>query len=128
MVNLLAKRGKLEPGTELFGKAFENWVLHELSAHAAYTEQFYDISYWRLASGIEVDFILDDMAVAIEVKGSAKIAAHHLQGLRELKREYPRVKRRILVSMESRARKTDDGIEILPASRFVEQLWSGAVL
>jgi len=128
MVNLLAKRGRIEPGSELFGKAFENWVFHELSAHAAYSEQYYDLSYWRLASGIEVDFILDDMAVAIEVKGSAKIAAHHLQGLRELKREYPRVKRRILVSMEPRARKTDDGIEILPASQFAAHLWSGNLL
>jgi len=128
LVNLLAKRGQLESGSELFGKAFENWVFHELSAHAAYSEQYYDLSYWRLASGIEVDFILDDMAVAIEVKGSAKIAAHYLQGLRELKREYPRVKRRIVVCMESRTRKTDDGIEIVPASQFVEQLWSGAIV
>ncbi len=128
MVNLLAKRGQVDPGSELFGKAFENWVLHELCAYSAYSEKFHDVSYWRLASGIKVDFILDDMAVAIEVKGSAKIAANHLQGLRELKREYPRVKQRIVVSLEPRARHTDDGIDILPASQFVEQLWSGNIL
>jgi uncharacterized protein len=128
MVNLLAKRGRIEPGSELFGKAFENWVLHELGAYSAYSEKIYDVSYWRLASGIEVDFILDDMEVAIEVKGTAKVTTHHLQGLRELKKEYPRLKRRIVVSMESRARQTDDGIDILPAARFAEQLWSGALL
>ena len=32
VVNFLARRGRVEPGSELFGKAFENWVCHELSA------------------------------------------------------------------------------------------------
>ena len=58
VVNYLAKRGTLEPGAELFGKAFENWVFHELKADASYSELHYDLSYWKLASGIEVDFII----------------------------------------------------------------------
>ncbi|MDE0448792.1 MAG: DUF4143 domain-containing protein [Spirochaetaceae bacterium] len=29
VVNFLARRGALQPGGELFGKAFENWVFHE---------------------------------------------------------------------------------------------------
>jgi very-short-patch-repair endonuclease len=33
----------------------------------------YDIAYWRLSSGIEVDFVLGDANVAIEVKGKAHI-------------------------------------------------------
>ena len=32
VVNRLARRGALSPGSELYGKAFENWVFHELSA------------------------------------------------------------------------------------------------
>ena len=32
VVNRLARRGELLPGSELYGKAFENWVFHELSA------------------------------------------------------------------------------------------------
>ena len=32
MVNRLARRGGLSPGSELYGRAFENWVFHELSA------------------------------------------------------------------------------------------------
>ena len=31
-VNRLARRGELTPGSQLYGKAFENWVFHELSA------------------------------------------------------------------------------------------------
>ena len=45
VVNYLAKRNDLRPGSELYGKAFENWVFHELSAHNAYTEAFATLSY-----------------------------------------------------------------------------------
>src|SRR5687767_4926099 len=40
VVNHLARRGRLERGGELFGKALENWVLHELVAHVAYRESY----------------------------------------------------------------------------------------
>jgi predicted AAA+ superfamily ATPase len=128
VVNQLAKRGRLAPGTELFGKALENWLCHELTAHAAYSELYYDLSYWRLASGIEVDFILGDMECAIEAKGTVNITSQHLQGLRELQRDYPRVKRRIVVCLAPRARRTEDGIDILPVANFLSQLWAGMII
>ena len=126
VVNCLAKRGKLVPGSELFGKAFENWVFHELCAHRAYSDLGYDLSYWRLASGIEVDFIVGDMEIAIEAKASPKITSDYLRNLREIIKDHPKLKRRIVVSLEERPRKTEDGIEILPYSVFTEALWSGA--
>ncbi|MBI4226959.1 MAG: ATP-binding protein [Candidatus Omnitrophica bacterium] len=128
VVNHLAKRGTLQPGSELFGKAFENWVFHEVSAHRAYSGLEYDVHYWRLASGIEVDFILGDMAVAIEAKATARVTSDHLRGLRELINDHPTVRRRVLVSLETRPRRTEDGIEILPAAAFAKQLWAGALL
>lgn len=128
VVNYLAKRGKLEPGSELFGKAFENWVFHELCAHRAYSGIDYDLTYWRLASGIEVDFIAGDMELAIEAKSSARITSDHLSGLREIVKDQPKLKKRILISLEERARKTEDGIEILPYSVFTQHLWSGTLI
>lgn len=128
VVNLLARRGPLQPGSELFGKAFENWVGHELTAYRAYRRAFDDLAYWRLASGIEVDFVIDAAEVAVEAKASANIHRDHLVGLRELAREYPRVKRRIVVSLESRPRRTEDGIDILPARVFAERLWAGEIV
>jgi len=125
VVNRLAKRGELLPGSELYGKAFENWVFHELSAFASYRDFDGDISYWRLASGIEVDFVLGDMQVAIEAKSSARVTRDHMSGLRALIEDHPRVGRRIVVCREPRARKTDDGIEILPVASFVRKLWAG---
>jgi len=125
VVNRLAKRGELLPGSELYGKAFENWVFHELSAFVSYRDFDGDLSYWRLASGIEVDFVLGDMRVAIEAKSSARITRDQLKGLRSLIEDQPRVGRRIVVCREPRARKTDDGIEILPVASFVRRLWAG---
>lgn len=128
VVNYLAKRGRLAPGSELFGKAFENWVFHELCAHRAYSEKDYDLAYWRLASGIEVDFIMGDMEAAIEAKSSARITTDHLGGLREIIKDHPKLKKRIVVSLEERPRKTEDGIEILPYSVFMKRLWSDALI
>ena len=86
VVNNLAKRGHLEPGSELFGKAFENWVFHELNAHRSYRDINHDLTYWRLTSGMEVDFIVGDMLAAIEAKGSSKITSDHMKGLREIQK------------------------------------------
>ena len=90
IVNHLARRGALEPGSELFGKAFENWVHHELRAFMAYHIPGTELSYWRLASGIEVDFIVGPMRVAIEAKATARVTADHLKGLRHLREDHPR--------------------------------------
>jgi predicted AAA+ superfamily ATPase len=125
VVNHLARRGAIQPGGELFGKAFENWVLHELLAYNAYHETFVELFHWRLASGIEVDFVIGNMAVAIEAKASSRITSDHLRGLRHLHDDHPRT-RRIVVCLEPKRRTTDDGIEILSAQAFVEEL--GALL
>lgn len=127
IVNHLTKRGRLEPGGELFGKAFENWVFHELSAHRIYSDQFYDLSYWRLPSGIEVDFVINDMECVIEAKAARRVTSDHLRGLREVAIDHRKVKRRILVCMEERTRRTEDGIDILPAREFAHRLWTGRI-
>jgi predicted AAA+ superfamily ATPase len=125
VVNFLARRGVLRPGSELFGKAFENWVFHEMCARNAYSEAFARLSYWRLASGIEVDFIVNDMELAIEAKGTARVTADHFKGLRALAQDHPRIRQRLVVCLEPRARKTADGILILPAGEFCARLVTG---
>jgi predicted AAA+ superfamily ATPase len=124
-VNHLARRGRLRAGSPLYGKAFENWVFHELSAHNSYSAAFAHLSYWRLASGIEVDFVVNDMELAIEAKATAKVTADHLKGLREVARDHPGIGERIVVCLEPKARRTDDGILVLPPSQFTKRLSSG---
>ena len=127
VVNFLAKRRGLEPGSPLYGKAFENWCFHELSAYADYAETYATLSFWRLASGAEVDFVVDDMAVAMEAKATHRVTSDHLKGLRQLRADHPEVGPRYVVSLEPRARRTEDGIEVLPAAEFVGRLWDGAI-
>jgi len=125
VVNFLARRGKIEQGSELYGKAFENWCFHELRSYSAYAESFAQLSYWRLASGIEVDFVVNSMEIAIEAKSARRITADHLKGLRHVIKDHPDVGRRIVVCSEDRQRRTPDGIDILPAEVFVKMLWQG---
>lgn len=125
IVNFLAKRGNIQPGSELYGKAFENWCFHELNAYNQYTETFAEFYYWRLAGGTEVDFIINDMELAVEAKAVKKISAKHLKGLRSLIVDHPMIKRKVVVCCEDKQRATDDGIEIMPAAAFAQMLWNG---
>lgn len=127
VVNFLAKRGRIEQGSELFGKAFENWCFHELNAYNMYNEAFAEFYYWRLAGGTEVDFIINDMDIALESKAVRKITANHLKGLRNLKNDHSEIKRRIIICCEDKQRITDDGIEILPVPVFTKMLWAGEI-
>ncbi len=122
----LSRRSKVVPGSELFGRAFEHYIWMEIIAHSSYSELFYPISYWRTASGFEVDFILGDHEICIEVKSTELANTTHLKGLRRFREEYS-VQRSILVSLDSRPRKTEDQIEILPWHIFLEQLWGGGI-
>jgi len=62
-----------------------------------------------------------------EVKSSTNPTTDHLKGLRAFKEEF-RARRHIVVSQVDRARRTEDGIDILPWQEFLTQLWDGAVL
>ena len=125
VVNQLARRGALQRGSELYGKALENWVFHELNSFLAYREIDRGLTYWRLPSGIEVGFVLGDMEAAVEVKASARVRPGHLKGLRSLAEEHPQAQNRVLVCLEPRARRTEDRIDILPAEDFARRLWVG---
>ncbi len=120
--NYLSRR-KPAMGTSEFGKSFEQYILMELKAFQAYRDPELDIRFWRTSSGFEVDFILNDMTTAIEVKGTQRIHAGHTKGLKALLEEHE-VKHAIIVSLEKIPRKLDSGIEILPWQIFLEKLWN----
>lgn len=120
--NYLARRTP-RIGTPEFGHAFEHYILMELKAYQAYRNPELDIRYWRTSTGFEVDYILDDMAVAIEVKASARVHAIHTRGLMALMEDH-RVKQAIVVCLEPEPRKTDSSIHILPWHIFLEALWA----
>ena len=126
VVNYLCKRGKIQPGSELYGKAFENWLYHELLAAYQYRNRDPEITFWRTTTQTEVDFILGDGEIAVEAKSTEEVRSDHLKPLREFAKDHPQVKRRIVVSRDKFPRKTEDNIEILPYAHFVNKLWNGA--
>jgi predicted AAA+ superfamily ATPase len=113
-------------GTPEFGKSFEHYILMELKAYKAYCNPDMDISYWRTASGYEVDFVLGEMEAVIEVK-AGRVHDGDLRHIRALKEDY-KVKKSIAVSFEALERRTADGIEILPWQMFIERLWDGDII
>jgi uncharacterized protein len=126
IVNFLLKRGKIEMGTEVFGNAFEHFIYQEVYAHSSYSGLDYEISYWRTASQIEIDFVLGKHEVAIEVKASNNINSRHLKGLKSFMEEY-KVNHAILICNEELPRKQGD-IWILPWQVFLEKLWGGELI
>ena len=126
LASFLLKRGKVAPRSEAFGKAFEHFIYQELTAHSHYSGLHYPIAYWRTASQLEVDFILGDHEVAVEVKGSEQVAAHHLTGLKAFREEY-KTKYSIVVSLDAKPR-IIDGITILPWQSFLRKLWAGEIV
>lgn len=126
LANYLAQRTpKLK--TSEFGKSFEHYLLMELMAYKAYKNPELRLHYWRTASQIEVDFILNDMQVAIEIKASNKVHDSDAKGLKSLQEEH-QVGRAILVSFESKPKFITKTIESLPWQLFLEQLWNGDII
>ena len=63
--------------------------------------------------------------MAIEAKAAAKITADHLKGLRALVQDHPHIRQRLIVCLEPKRRRTEDGILVLPARELAELLDSG---
>lgn len=117
-------------GTPEFGKGFEQLVLQELLAYKSYRAPDLELRYWRTSTGQEVDFVIDDLRLAVEVKASARIHPGDLRGLRALAEDGP-VGRRIVVTAHGEPAVIEDGpgnIEVLPISHFVQALWGGMLL
>ena len=123
--NLLEQRS-LVSGTKEYGRAFEHFILQECWAYRHYSKLEFPISFWRTASGSEVDLILGDAEVAIEVKASSSVA-DRTKGL-HLFHEENNCRKSLIISKEPRPRKISSQITVLPWQDFCEKLWAGDIL
>jgi predicted AAA+ superfamily ATPase len=126
IANSLLGRGRIEQGSELFGKAFEHFVYQEIYAHSKYSDNEYPMYYWRTASQLEIDFVLGDHEVAIEVKATEQATERHLRGLKAFTEEYT-VKKAILISNDPSPRLVNN-ILVLPWKIFLQRLWNGEII
>jgi len=122
----ITRRNIAEARGEAFGKAFEHFILMELTAHASYSGLGYEINFWRTRQGVEVDFILGGGQVAVEVKGASRIENRDCRSLHAFAAEHKPGKT-ILVCGE-REERVVGAAHIVPWQSFLKQLWAGQVI
>jgi len=125
VANHLARRSPI-PGSSDYGKSFEHWVLMELMNYRRYRSPDLELAFWRTSTGLEVDFVVGDMEVAIEVKGSNRVHEGDLRGLHALCESHS-VRHAVVVCNESKPRVVA-GVQILPWKVFLARLWDGALV
>ncbi len=127
VANFLLKRNQIEYGSFNFGFAFEHFIYQELKAYSQYSNKKFAISYWRTASGLEVDFILGNNEIAIEVKAANFIQTKHTKGIKAFNEDFT-VLKNIIVCQEEMPRLINNTILCLPWKIFLERLWNGEIL
>ena len=118
---------QIAEGSDVYGRAFEHFLLNEVRACISYPDLGIPLSFWRTHSGFEVDLIVGDLQLALEFKSSRRLRQSDLKGLRALADEHV-LGRAVVVCREDRPRRTEDGIDILPWRAFCEQLWAGDII
>lgn len=119
IVNSLANRSEIKIGSELYGKAFEHFIIRETKSTLDYNNSKNELSYWRSTSQFEVDLIVGQQA-AIEIKSSNKVNASHLKGLKALKEENL-IKDFYLVSCDPIERQID-GINLIYWQDYIRKV------
>lgn len=126
IVSALLNYKSLTPGTTAYGRAFEHFILQECWAYRHYSRSDFPITFWRTASGAEVDLILGDAEVAMEIKSSEN-AGDRTKGLHLFYEEH-NCKKSLVVSRDPLPRKLTSNITLLPWQIFCEMLWDGKII
>ena len=121
VAGVVTKRALSEEKGEIFGKAFEHFILSELLAYRSYKEKDFEIEFWRTKSGFEVDFILGNGEIAIEVKGKSQIVLKDLRPIRSFRDEFG--PKEAFVVCNEPAERIVDNIRIVPYRIFLKKLW-----
>jgi len=78
---------RLKTEGSLAGTVLENFVSMELRKQCSWSAIRPELFYWRTASGVEVDFVLEDRSgkvAGIEVKAAATLGSNDVRGLQAL--------------------------------------------
>lgn len=127
IVNHLLRRNPLRRGTVEYGRAFEHFIIQEITAFLDYTESDKKLSFWHTQNNAyEVDAVIGDAEYAIEIKSSTQVNSSHLKGLKAFSEEHPGCKL-LVVSLDEKPRLLN-GVEIWPAVQFLEKLWNHKIV
>ena len=126
VVHTLCETQSLDPNSDLFGRAFEQFIACELRAYLSYKKNRIPLKYWRSKSGFEVDFIIGNK-IAVEVKSSKKVTKRDHKGLLALSEE-KKWKYLIIVSQDPVKAQFKNRIQHLHWESFLKKLWADAFL
>ena len=126
-----------EPADRVWqGTALETLIFHELRVYNESSRKRRPLAYYRTASGVEIDFIIESRKrhangpahlVAVEVKRAEKWNRSWESGLRDLaSQEGVKVDRSIAVYTGARTYRFG-GLDVLPVSEFLQQLYQGRI-
>jgi len=118
----LRPSGPLDKSEEIGGSALEGLVAQHLMAWNSYSGENNKVSFWRTASGSEVDFVVYGEKVfwAIEVKNTSRIRPADLRPLKSFKEDYPESTAYFLYRGKERIMK--NGILCIPCEEFLLKL------
>jgi predicted AAA+ superfamily ATPase len=117
--------GTLSASTSLFGEIFEQWVILECHRLRDYLETRDQFFYIRTKDDAEIDLIIERRGIApllVEIKSSTHVLDSDLRHLRALSGVIKH-SRKLVICRETVARSTSDGIEILPLTQALEELF-----
>ena len=117
--NILRPRGPMENNLEIAGIALEGLVAQHLKAWCDYSEENFQLYYWRTRTGIEVDFIIygPNTFLAIEVKHTTNIDINDLKGLKTFLQDYPYATAVLIYRGNKRMKKNN--IWCIPCDEFL---------
>ncbi len=119
----LRKKGPLDPEEEIQGAAIETLFYQELRACISNNGHDFSLSYWRVQSGEEVDFVLygESGFFAFEIKRSSLYRDADVKGLMAFKRDYPKCNA-FLIYGGNNVYHTQGGITVLPFEMALKNL------
>lgn len=110
----------LESQSDLYGQAFEHFIVMEINAYLNYRRLRLPLTYWRSTHGQEVDLIIGD-EMAIEIKSTQNIASKHLKGLKIFEEE--QICRYYFLISQDMVQRKYESIEVCHWKVFLERLW-----
>lgn len=124
IINTFTKRisAELIPGTDLYGRLFEHFIILELARLIHYCGREIKMSFLRMHSGLEIDLILQehDNITAVEIKSTSSPYTSDIKNLINFKKEFSKAKL-YLVCTTPRPYEIE-GVQILPWRDFFIKL------
>jgi len=125
VVNGILRRESLSSGTIEFGSVFEHFVISEIRAYFSYRFLKHEMFFWRSASKLEVDLIIQTPKEiwAIEIKSKSKISSKDCNGIKAFCQDYP-LARKLFILLDCHHHVDSEGIEQISILDFLKELWS----